>query len=75
MKKILFLKKTLSNSIDKSSLNNKILPVILSGGVGTRLWPLSRSSLPKQYLNINKESNNTLLQDTFLRLKGIKNLN
>jgi len=65
----------LHNFKDKSSLNNKILPVILSGGVGTRLWPLSRSSLPKQYLNINKDSDNSLLQDTFLRLKGLNNLN
>ena len=60
--------------LNKAKLNNKILPVILSGGTGTRLWPLSRSSLPKQYLNLDKESNNSLLQDTFLRLKGIKNL-
>ncbi len=60
--------------LNKAKLNNKILPVILSGGTGTRLWPLSRSSLPKQYLNLNKESKNSLLQDTFLRLKGIKNL-
>tara|TARA_B100000963_G_scaffold311840_1_gene288969 strand:+ start:3424 stop:4887 length:1464 start_codon:yes stop_codon:yes gene_type:complete len=64
----------LSNSVDKSSPNNNILPVILSGGKGTRLWPLSRTSLPKQYLNLDKDSENSLLQDTFLRLKGIKNL-
>jgi len=31
---------------------NKIINVILSGGVGSRLWPLSRKSKPKQYLNI-----------------------
>ena len=29
----------------------KILPVILSGGFGTRLWPLSRQQMPKQFLN------------------------
>ena len=60
--------------LNKAKLKNTIVPVILSGGTGTRLWPLSRSSLPKQYLNLDKESKNSLLQDTFLRLKGIKNL-
>tara|TARA_B100000989_G_C19529814_1_gene468956 strand:- start:2411 stop:3856 length:1446 start_codon:yes stop_codon:yes gene_type:complete len=53
---------------------NKIIPVILSGGSGTRLWPLSRSSLPKQYLNLDSRSENSLLQNTFLRLRGIKNI-
>ena len=44
-----------------------IVPVILSGGSGTRLWPLSRKHHPKQYLNlINDET--TLFQDTVLRL-------
>ena len=43
-----------------------IVPLILSGGSGTRLWPLSRKLYPKQFLNlINKE---TLFQDTILRL-------
>ncbi len=36
--------------------------VILAGGVGTRLWPLSRESYPKQFLKINK--NSSLLQQT-----------
>ncbi len=52
---------------------NGIIPVILSGGSGSRLWPLSRSSFPKQYLNL-ETNNHTLLQNTYLRLKGIKNL-
>lgn len=52
-----------------------ILPIILSGGVGSRLWPLSRSSYPKQYLKLDEDSKNTLLQETYLRLKGIDNLN
>ena len=44
-----------------------IVPVILSGGSGTRLWPLSRKHHPKQFLNlINNDS--TLFQDTILRL-------
>ena len=53
---------------------NEILPVILSGGNGTRLWPLSRKSYPKQYLNLEKESKYTLLQNTFLRLSKIKDI-
>ena len=47
----------------------KIVPVILSGGSGTRLWPLSRKQYPKQYLPL--ASDKTMLQDTFLRLKGL----
>jgi mannose-1-phosphate guanylyltransferase / mannose-6-phosphate isomerase len=46
----------------------KIYPVILSGGAGTRLWPLSRAMLPKQLLAL--VSDKTMLQDTILRLKG-----
>ena len=52
-----------------------IIPIILSGGIGSRLWPLSRSSFPKQYLRLNEDSENTLLQETYIRLKGLKNLN
>ena len=38
--------------------STKILPVILSGGFGTRIWPLSRQKMPKQFLNnlIDKET-------------------
>jgi mannose-1-phosphate guanylyltransferase len=44
-----------------------IIPVILSGGSGTRLWPLSRRLHPKQFLHlIDKE--NTVFQNTLLRL-------
>ena len=46
----------------------KIYPVILSGGAGTRLWPLSRAVLPKQLLPLVGER--TMLQDTALRLAG-----
>ncbi len=46
----------------------KIQPVILAGGSGTRLWPLSRSTHPKQYLPLFEDS--TLLDSTLERLKG-----
>lgn len=45
---------------------HKIVPVILAGGTGTRLWPLSRQSLPKQFIAL--VSHNTLYQDTLLRV-------
>jgi mannose-1-phosphate guanylyltransferase/mannose-6-phosphate isomerase len=45
-----------------------IVPVILSGGSGTRLWPLSRSSYPKQFLKVGSDS--SLLQETALRAAG-----
>ncbi len=52
----------------------KIFPVILSGGSGTRLWPLSRKSYPKQFLNLSKESKNSLLQQTQDRLFDMREL-
>ena len=48
----------------------QIFPVILSGGAGTRLWPLSRQEYPKQYAPLIGE--NTMLQDTVLRLAELK---
>lgn len=54
--------------------NIHIIPVILSGGRGTRLWPLSRASFPKQYLNPIENNKYSLLQNTFLRLDGLSNL-
>lgn len=51
---------------------SKIIPVILSSGSGTRLWPLSRKQFPKQYLSLTGD--NTMLQETILRLKGVDNL-
>jgi mannose-1-phosphate guanylyltransferase / mannose-6-phosphate isomerase len=47
-----------------------IQPVILCGGSGTRLWPLSREQYPKQLLKLS--GNHTMLQATALRLKGVK---
>tara|TARA_B100000886_G_scaffold340441_1_gene310011 strand:+ start:604 stop:2064 length:1461 start_codon:yes stop_codon:yes gene_type:complete len=64
----------LINSNEKSNAKTEIIPVILSGGSGSRLWPLSRETYPKQYLNLNEKNNYSLLQNTFLRLKGLKNL-
>ncbi|MGO9934873.1 MAG: mannose-1-phosphate guanylyltransferase/mannose-6-phosphate isomerase [Steroidobacteraceae bacterium] len=46
-----------------------LIPVILSGGAGTRLWPLSREMYPKQLLALT--GIHTMLQDTALRLSGI----
>lgn len=45
-----------------------IIPVILCGGAGSRLWPLSRAARPKQFLKFGSE--NTLFQNTALRCKG-----
>ncbi|OYX14553.1 MAG: mannose-1-phosphate guanylyltransferase/mannose-6-phosphate isomerase [Rhizobiales bacterium 32-66-8] len=47
------------------SAGEKIVPIILAGGSGTRLWPLSRNSLPKQFLAL--VSDKTLYQETLLR--------
>ena len=47
----------------------KILPVVLSGGSGTRLWPLSREKYPKQLLPLVGEQ--SMLQATVLRLEGL----
>ncbi len=54
---------------------NPIIPIILCGGSGSRLWPLSRRSFPKQFLSINNQNKKTLLQQTQERLKSIKNIN
>ncbi len=47
-----------------------IIPIILSGGAGTRLWPLSWGDHPKQFLPLVSER--TMIQETLLRLKGIE---
>jgi len=46
-----------------------IKAVIMAGGSGTRLWPLSRSGHPKQFLTLNGDD--TMLQSTLKRLKGL----
>ncbi|WP_092139384.1 mannose-1-phosphate guanylyltransferase/mannose-6-phosphate isomerase [Cupriavidus sp. YR651] len=50
-------------------LRPAVQPVILAGGAGTRLWPLSREQYPKQLLNVVAED--TLLEATAYRLEGI----
>ena len=46
-----------------------ILPIILAGGSGTRLWPLSRSMFPKQFLSLASEM--TMIQETVSRIDSI----
>lgn len=46
-----------------------IVPVLLSGGVGSRLWPVSRKALPKQFLPLGSEL--SMLQETIRRLQGL----
>jgi len=49
-----------------------LVPVIMAGGVGTRLWPLSRASYPKQFLTLNGDR--TLLQRTVERISALPTL-
>jgi mannose-1-phosphate guanylyltransferase/mannose-6-phosphate isomerase len=51
-----------------SSVKGNIVPVILSGGSGSRLWPLSRRALPKQLLTLAGEG--TMIQETAARTQG-----
>lgn len=48
----------------------KLLPVLLAGGSGTRLWPLSREQFPKQFLKLLGDK--TLLQETALRARALE---
>ncbi len=47
-----------------------LIPVVLAGGAGTRLWPLSRAALPKQFIAFS-DRERTLFQETLLRVDGI----
>jgi len=54
------------------SMSKCFNPVVLAGGVGSRLWPLSRASFPKQYQQlVGNEHGYTMLQQTFARLSGL----
>ncbi|WFZ30946.1 mannose-1-phosphate guanylyltransferase/mannose-6-phosphate isomerase [Citrobacter portucalensis] len=46
-----------------------LIPVIMAGGTGSRLWPLSRELYPKQFLHLTED--NSLLQTTLLRLSSL----
>ena len=46
----------------------------MCGGTGSRLWPLSRESFPKQFISINKEDKFSLLQKTIKRILTLKNI-
>ena len=49
-----------------SSGSRKVHPVLLSGGAGVRLWPMSRECFPKQLLNLT--SDRSMIQETALRV-------
>lgn len=49
---------------------NIITPVILSGGSGSRLWPMSRAGYPKQFLALHGRNGSSMLQETALRAQG-----
>ena len=50
-----------------------LIPVILAGGIGSRLWPVSRSMLPKQFIDFpNMQS--SLFQNTLSRLEGVSDI-
>lgn len=47
-------------------------PVILAGGSGSRLWPLSRQRMPKQFLELDGQAQGTMFQRTLARLDGLE---
>jgi mannose-1-phosphate guanylyltransferase len=51
-------------------MSNIILPVVMAGGTGSRLWPLSRTLYPKQFLSLTSTS--SMLQETIMRLDGLE---
>ena len=53
-------------------MKTQVVPVILCGGSGTRLWPLSREHFPKQFLEINGQ---TLFKQTLQRLEKLRFIN
>ncbi|MBV9758104.1 MAG: NTP transferase domain-containing protein, partial [Alphaproteobacteria bacterium] len=57
-----------SPALTAAAAAGRVVPVILSGGSGTRLWPVSRESYPKQYWPLVSER--SLIQETALRTVG-----
>ena len=49
---------------------SQLTPVIMCGGSGTRLWPLSREHYPKQFLSLGNDGK-SMLQNTASRLDGL----
>jgi len=54
------------------SHKSSVVPIVLCGGSGSRLWPLSRESLPKQFVNLI--GNNSSFQQSLIRSLAIKNI-
>ena len=52
----------------------KVIPVILCGGKGARLWPLSRQSYPKQFLDLYGNNSKSLLQQTQERINFLSDI-
>ncbi len=50
-----------------------IIPVVMTGGTGSRLWPVSRESYPKQFVSF-QEGKSTLFQQTLQRLDGLEDI-
>lgn len=60
------MERTISNTV-----NTILSPVILAGGGGTRLWPLSREHYPKQFLSFGGEGAYSMLQQSMLRVRNL----
>jgi len=64
------------SDITLASQSSQIIPVILCGGSGTRLWPLSRAGFPKQFLVLSGDgSNQSLFQQAIGRIHAVANQN
>lgn len=64
----------MNTKFTSKSAPNDLSVVMVAGGVGTRLWPLSRKTSPKQFLQIfedNKGNNTSLVQQTYNRLSPL----
>ena len=64
------------SDITPASSSSQIIPVILCGGSGTRLWPLSRAGFPKQFLVLSGDgSNQSLFQQAISRIHSVSGKN